>query len=126
MTRPDHVLAVLRRNPDLVRVAAGSFGFDLDRAEHVEEVRLASGAPLRAVAGDDTGGTYSVCADGAVLYASSEGEAGLIGASMDEALEILFGLPGWHDYTELDLAADEEVLEAVFNRTEDDSGLLRP
>ncbi|MFE4206676.1 hypothetical protein ACFRSX_29570 [Streptomyces goshikiensis] len=120
MTRPDHVLAVLRRNPDLVRVAAGSFGFDLDRAEHVEEVRLASGALLRAVAGDDTGGTYFVCADGAVLYASSEGEAGLIGASMDEALEILFGLPGWHDYTELDLAADEEVLEAVFNRTEDE------
>ncbi|MFJ3520386.1 hypothetical protein [Streptomyces sp. NPDC090131] len=28
--------------------------------------------------------------------------AGLIGTSMDEALEIFFGLPGWHDYTELD------------------------
>ncbi|MFD9302215.1 hypothetical protein ACFWCB_05900 [Streptomyces sp. NPDC060048] len=120
MTRPDHVLAVLRRNPDLVRLAAGSFDFDLDRAEHVEEVRLASGAPLRAVAGDDTGGTYFICADGAVLYASSEGEAGLIGASMDEALEILFGLPGWHDYTETDVAADDEALEAVFNRTEDE------
>ncbi|MFK0238737.1 hypothetical protein [Streptomyces vinaceus] len=120
MTRPDHLLAVLRRNPDLVRLAAGSFDFDLDRAEHVEEVRLASGAPLTAVAGDDTGGTYFICADGAVLYASSEGEAGLIGASMDEALEILFGLPGWHDYTELDLAADDEALEAVFNRTEDE------
>ncbi|MFJ2598926.1 hypothetical protein [Streptomyces erythrochromogenes] len=120
MTRPDHVLAVLRRNPDLVTLAAGSFDFDLDRAEHVEEVRLASGAPLRAVAGDDTGGTYFICADGAVLYASSEGEAGLIGAGMDEALEILFGLPGWHDYTELDLAADDEALEAVFDRIEDE------
>ncbi|GHE45370.1 hypothetical protein GCM10017778_31290 [Streptomyces vinaceus] len=86
----------------------------------MEDVRLASGAPLKAVAGDDTGGTYFICADGAVLYASSEGEAGLIGASMDEALEILFGLPGWHDYTELDLAADDEALEAVFNRTEDE------
>ncbi|MEU9144021.1 hypothetical protein [Streptomyces sp. NPDC048349] len=119
MTRPDHVLAVLRRNPDLVRLAA-SFDFDLDRAEHAEEVRLASGVPLTAVAGDDTGGTYFICADGAVLYASSEGEAGLIGASMDEALEILFGLPGWHDYTDLDLAADDEALEAVFNRTEEE------
>ncbi|MFD7257958.1 hypothetical protein [Streptomyces sp. NPDC059874] len=120
MTRPDHVLTVLRRNPDLARLAAGSFNFDLDRAEHVEEVRLASGAPLRAVAGDDTGGTYFICADGAVLYASSEVEAGLIGAGMDEALEILFGLPGWHDYTDLDLAAGDEALEAVFNRTEDE------
>ncbi|MEU6895515.1 hypothetical protein ABZ934_27805 [Streptomyces sp. NPDC046557] len=120
MTRPDDVLTVLRRNPDLERLAAGPFDFDLDRAEHVEEVRLASGAMLRAVAGDDTGGTYFICADGAVLYASSEGEAGLIGASMDEALEILFGLPGWHDYTDLDLAADDEVLEAVFDRIEDE------
>uniref|UniRef100_A0AAU2JYX3 Tetratricopeptide repeat protein n=1 Tax=Streptomyces sp. NBC_00049 TaxID=2903617 RepID=A0AAU2JYX3_9ACTN len=120
MTRPDSVLTVLRRHPDLARLAAGSFDFDLDRAEHVEEVRLASGAPLRAVAGDDTGGTYFTCADGAVLYASSEGGAGLIGAGMDEALEILFGLPGWHDYTDLDLAADDEALEAVFNRTEDE------
>lgn len=120
MTRPGHVLAVLRQNPDLARLAAGSFDFDLDRAEHGEEVRLASGAPLTAVAGDDTGGTYFTCADGAVLYASSEGEAGLIGASVDEALEVLFGLPGWHDYTDLDLAAEDEVLEAVFNRTEDE------
>ncbi|MFJ8165860.1 type IV pilus biogenesis/stability protein PilW [Streptomyces sp. NPDC096136] len=118
MTRPDHVLTVLRRNPDLARLAAGSFDFDLDRAEHGEEVRLASGAPLRAVAGDDTGGTYFVCADGAVLYASSEGEAGLIGAGTDEALEILVGLPGWRDYTDLDPAADDEALEAVFDRVE--------
>lgn len=120
MTRPDHLLAVLRRNPDLARLAAASFDFDLDRAEHGEGVRLASGAPLTAVAGDDTGGTYFARADGAVLYASSEGQAGLIGAGMDEALEILFGLPGWHDYTELDLAADDEALDAVFNRSEDE------
>ncbi|MFD0352184.1 hypothetical protein ACFVHW_00345 [Streptomyces sp. NPDC127110] len=119
MTRPDHALAVLRRNSDLAGLAAGSFGFDLERAEHGEEVRLASGAPLRAVAGDDTGGTYFVCADGALLYASSEGEAGLIGAGTDEALEILFGLPGWHDYTDLDPAAGDDELEAVFDRTED-------
>ncbi|MEW1638546.1 hypothetical protein AB0469_31375 [Streptomyces sp. NPDC093801] len=120
MTRPDPLLTVLRRNPDLAGPAAGTFDFDLDRAEHGEEVRLASGAPLRAVAGDDTGGTYFVCGDGAVLYASSEGEAGLIGAGMDEALEILFGLPGWRDHVDLDPAADDEALEAVFDATEDE------
>ncbi|QJT06430.1 hypothetical protein G9272_44170 [Streptomyces asoensis] len=120
MQCPDHVLTVLRRHPDLARLAAGSFDFDLDRAEHVEAVRLASGAPLEAVAGDDTGGTYFACAGGAVLYASSEGQAGLIGTSMDEALEILFGLPGWHDYTDLDLQADDDVLEELFTRTEDE------
>ncbi|MFD6888823.1 hypothetical protein [Streptomyces sp. NPDC059957] len=55
MTRPARVLAVLRRDCDLARLAAESFDFDLDRAEHAAEVRLASGAPLRAVAGDGTG-----------------------------------------------------------------------
>ncbi|WP_328470832.1 hypothetical protein OHA21_05560 [Actinoplanes sp. NBC_00393] len=118
MTGHSDVLAVLRQRPDLARLAAGSFDFDLDRVEHVEEVRLASGAPLTAVAGDDTGGTYFVCAGGAVLYASSEGEAGLIGASMDEALEILFGLPGWYDY--IDLEADDQAVEEAFARTEDE------
>ncbi|MGW6878227.1 hypothetical protein ACWGHA_38545 [Streptomyces xanthophaeus] len=120
MTRPDPVLALLRRRPDLVRLAAGSFGFDTGRAEHVEEVRLASGAPLMAVAGDDTGGTYFTCADGAVLYASSEGAAGLIGSSTQEALEILIGLPGWRDCTDLDLTADDEALHEAFTRTEDE------
>ncbi|MEU9109966.1 hypothetical protein AB0D54_37710 [Streptomyces xanthophaeus] len=120
MTRPDSVLALLRRRPDLVRLAAGSFGFDTGRAEHAEAVRLASGAPLRAVAGDDTGGTYYTCADGAVLYASSEGEAGLIGSSTEEALEILIGLPGWRDCTDLDLTADDEALQGTFTRTEDE------
>ncbi|MFE1553939.1 hypothetical protein ACFW6V_03000 [Streptomyces sp. NPDC058734] len=119
MTHPDHALAVLRRNADLAGLAAGTFDFDLERAEHGEEVRLASGAPLTAVAGDDTGGTYFVCAGGAVLYASSEGEAGLIGAGLDEALEILFGLPGWRDHIDLDLTAGGDELEAVFDRTED-------
>ncbi|NWF29299.1 hypothetical protein HW130_24095 [Streptomyces sp. PKU-EA00015] len=58
-------------------------------------MHLASGASLEPVAGDDTGGTYFVCADGAVLYASSEGDAVLVGGSVTEALEILIGLPSY-------------------------------
>ncbi|MFJ3876875.1 hypothetical protein ACIPW5_05405 [Streptomyces sp. NPDC090077] len=94
MTRPDHpALTHLRRDPELAAIAAGTFGFDLDRAGHLEGVRLASGAPLTAVAGDDTGGTFFTCADGSVLYASSDGRAGLVAGSPDEALEILIGRP---------------------------------
>ncbi|MFE9636357.1 hypothetical protein [Streptomyces sp. NPDC006463] len=98
---------------------AGSFDFDLDWAEHGEEVCLASGTPLRAVAGDDTGGTYFLCADGLrCTRAPRAKRASLIGTSMVEALEILFGLPGRHDYTDLDLDADDDVLEEVFTRSE--------
>ncbi|MFI7409461.1 hypothetical protein ACIBU0_12425 [Streptomyces sp. NPDC049627] len=90
----DRALRLLRENPRLAGLAAFPFAFDIDRAAHghVEEVRLASGGPLDIVAGDDTGGTYFVCADGSVLYADSEGSAGIVGSSVDEALEIMIGL----------------------------------
>ncbi|MEV7419588.1 hypothetical protein [Streptomyces sp. NPDC089919] len=116
MTRSASVLSLLRRRPELARTAVGVFDFDVDRTEHVEEVRPASGAPLRAVAGDAGGGTYFVCDDGAVLYASSEGEAGLLGADLAEALEILFGLPGWRDCTDLDPEADDRTVADALRR----------
>ena len=77
----DDALRLLRQDPHLAGLAAFPFDFDLDRAVHghAEPVRLASGGPLEAVVGSDTGGTYFVCADGSLLYADSEGSAGIIG-----------------------------------------------
>ncbi|WP_345709284.1 hypothetical protein [Kitasatospora paranensis] len=120
MTRLDRALELLRRHRELADLAAFPFDFDLDRAEHGEAVRLASGASLQAVAGDDTGGTYFLCQSGEVLYASSEGEAGLLGESVDEALEVLIGLPGWRDCTGLDLRTDAAGPTAAAARAEDD------
>ncbi|WP_329571282.1 hypothetical protein [Kitasatospora sp. NBC_01266] len=120
MTGHHRVLQLLRERPDLAELAAYPFNFDIARDEHVEAVRLASGAGLAAVAGTDTGGTFFVCAGGAVLYAGSEGEAGLIADCVDEALEVLIGLPGWHDYTGLDPDADDTTLAAAAADTEDD------
>ncbi|MFE7270225.1 hypothetical protein [Streptomyces sp. NPDC057623] len=90
----DHALRLLRADTRLAELAALALDFDIDRAAHghVEEVRLASGGPLDIVAGDAGGGTYFVCADGSMLYADSEGSAGIIGSSVDEALEIMIGL----------------------------------
>ncbi|WP_031486885.1 hypothetical protein [Streptomyces bicolor] len=118
----DHALRLLRQQPRLAELAAFPFNFDLGRAAHghVEEVRLASGGPLETVAGDDTGGTYFVCADGSMLYADSEGGAGIIGSSVDEALEIMIGLPGWHDYTRLSPDAGEERILACVAETEEE------
>lgn len=118
----DRALRLLRQNPRLAQLAAFPFNFDLDRAAHGhgEEVRLASGGPLRTVAGDDTGGTYFVCADGSMLYADSEGGAGIIGSSVDEALEIMIGLPGWHDCTRLSPDAGEERIRACVAETEEE------
>ncbi|AZQ38231.1 hypothetical protein EJ357_36220 [Streptomyces cyaneochromogenes] len=118
----DHALRLLRQNPRLAELAAFPFNFDLARAAdgHVEEVRLASGGQLESVAGDDTGGTYFVCADGSVLYADSEGSAGIIGSGVDEALEITIGLPGWHDYTRLSPDDGAERILACVAETEEE------
>jgi hypothetical protein len=118
----DHALRLLRQDRRLAELAAFPFDFDLDRAVHghVEEVRLASGGPLETVAGDDTGGTYFVCPDGSVLYADSEGSAGVIGSSVDEALEVVIGLPGWHDYVRLAPDAGEEKILACVAETEEE------
>ncbi|AIA07797.1 hypothetical protein [Streptomyces noursei] len=116
----DHALRLLRKDRRLAELAAFPFDFDLDRAAHghVEEVRLAAGGPLETVAGDDTGGTYFVCADGSVLYADSEGAAGIIGSTVDEALELVIGLPGWRGYTRLSPDDGEEKILACVAETE--------
>lgn len=118
----DHALRLLRQDRRLAQLAAFPFDFDLDGAVHghVEEVRLASGEQLEPVAGDDTGGTYFVCADGSVLYADSEGAAGIIGSSVDEALELVVGLPGWRDCTSLVPGDGEEKILASVAETEDE------
>ncbi|WP_406120797.1 hypothetical protein [Streptomyces sp. NBC_00989] len=116
----DHALRLLQQHPRLAELAAFPFDFDLDRAEHVEPVRLASGGPLRPVAGDGAGGTYFVCADGSVLYADSEGSAGIIGSSVDEALEIVIGLPGWRDHLDLSPADGPEKILARVAETEEE------
>ncbi|MEU9167510.1 hypothetical protein AB0D34_06885 [Streptomyces sp. NPDC048420] len=116
----EHALRILRQDPPLVELAASPFDFDVSRAArgHVEPVRLASGGPLEAVAGTGAGGTYFVCADGSMLYADSEGGAGIIGSSVDEALETVIGLPGWLDFVDLSPADGEHAILARFAEQE--------
>ncbi|WP_046732643.1 hypothetical protein, partial [Streptomyces humi] len=118
----DDCLRLLRQHRRLAELAAFPFDFDLDRAAdgHGEPVRLASGGSLEAVAGSDTGGTYFVCADGSLLYADSEGSAGIIGTSVDAALEVLIGLPGWRDLVDLSPADGEQAILARVTETEDE------
>ncbi|MET7359892.1 hypothetical protein ABZS76_15745 [Streptomyces sp. NPDC005562] len=108
----ESALEILRTRPDLAELAAFPFNFDLDRAYHVEEVHLASGASLEAIAGDDTGGTYFLCGGREVLHASSDGYASLVAGSVEEALEILIRLPWWCEDVSADMT-EEELHAAV-------------
>ncbi|MEU9140937.1 hypothetical protein AB0D33_34130 [Streptomyces sp. NPDC048404] len=74
-------------------------------------------------AGDYTGGAFFLCGDGKdrpVLYASSEGQAGLIGRNVAEALEIMVGLPSWWDCLKFSGAGDLAVMRRAADHLRDD------
>ncbi|WP_125591441.1 hypothetical protein [Amycolatopsis balhimycina] len=87
----------LRKNARAAALLADVFDFDIARLDPVEPVRLASGGELRAVAGDASGGTFFVCDDGPVLYAGSEGTAGIVATDPGAVVRLVVGVPTWHD-----------------------------
>jgi len=91
------LLAHIRATPWLADLLATQFDFDLTRDDPVEQVHLANGQPLTPVAGDGAGGTFLLTPAGAVVYAGSEGEGGLIAANLRDALALVVGLPSLHD-----------------------------
>ncbi len=90
--------AAAPEQPHLAELAAFPFNFDLIRADHGEAVRLASGGPLEAVAGRHGRHVFRVRGRLRAVRGLRGSPAGIIGNSVDEALEVLVGLPGWHDY----------------------------
>jgi len=95
------LIAAIRVHADVAACLSWPGDFDLDRGDHVEEVHLASGAPLEGFAGDGAGGTYFFCGDGGeerpVLYADSEGRAALVAVGLPELLCLLLVIPWWHE-----------------------------
>ena len=129
MTRIEEILDSIRRGPALAEALWRVCEFDLSRSDPGEPVRLASGVPLTSVAGDFTGGTFFLCGDGRdrpVLYASSEGQAGLIGRSLTEALEIMVGLPSWWDCLGFSGAGDLAVMRTTAGHLRDDELKNKP
>lgn len=55
-----------------------------------------------------------------MLYASSEGQAGLIGQSLAEALGIMLGLPSWRDCLKFSGAGDLAVMRTTADHLERD------
>ncbi|MEV4227167.1 hypothetical protein AB0J81_08680 [Streptomyces bobili] len=97
------LIASVRAHDEAARFLAGPGDFELDRADHGEEVHLASGARLEGFAGDGAGGTFFFCGDGGeerpVLYADSEGGAALVAVGLPELLRLLLVAPWWRDCT---------------------------
>lgn len=95
-TSSDRLLGLIRSTPEIDLLLRSSFGFDVHRKHYGEDLRLASGAPLKVIAGESAGGAYFLCAEQngrrPVVFASSEGEGGLLADDLADALEIVIGL----------------------------------
>ncbi|WP_190213737.1 hypothetical protein [Kitasatospora indigofera] len=117
MTSDDDILDAIRQDSGLAELLWNVCEFDLARGDHGEPVRLSSGLSLTGLAGDCTGGTFFLCGRDStarpVLYAGSEGEAGLIGQNLGEALQIMVGLPSWRDCLKFSGAGDLAVMRTA-------------
>ncbi|MEV4517926.1 hypothetical protein AB0K00_54335 [Dactylosporangium sp. NPDC049525] len=91
------LLARISATPRLAEQLAVHFDFDLTRLDPVEDVHLAGGVKLTPIAGDAAGGSFLLTPTGAVVYAGSEGEGGLIAHDLRDALALVVGLPSLHD-----------------------------
>lgn len=87
------LLAHIKATPWLAELLENQFDFDISRTDPVEPVHLASGETLTPIAGDGSGGTYLLTPSGAVVYAGSEGEGGLVAHNLRDALTLIVGLP---------------------------------
>ncbi|MBV1853119.1 hypothetical protein [Catellatospora tritici] len=105
------LLARIHATPGLAELLAWRFDFDLTRTDSVEQVHLAGGEPLTPIAGDASGGTFLLTPSGAVVYAGSEGEGGLVAHSLRDALALRVGLPSLHDALALPLG--DELLRSL-------------
>ena len=95
------VLERIRANPELSGLIDELFDFDVTRTDPAP-LRLPSGLELITIARDAADGFFvRVGADGPVMYASSEGEACLIARDPTGCVQVVAGLPYWHDCLEL-------------------------
>ncbi|MFC8198592.1 hypothetical protein ACFUTV_24790 [Streptomyces sp. NPDC057298] len=100
MSQSADLLNLVREDEALVTLLAETFEFDVRLTDYADAPRFSSGKHLEVIAGDFTGGRYYLYGESVarpVWYASSEGEAGMIGADLTETLCLVVGLPYWRD-----------------------------
>jgi hypothetical protein len=116
---PDSTDLLQRIDEDqrLSALLADAFEFDVRRKTGGGSPWLPSGLPLEGIAGDLTGGMLYLCgavdSPRPVLYASSEGDAGIIATDLREALMLVAGFPFWRDSLKYSAGGDLGAMESA-------------
>lgn len=93
----------LQQSASATRDLALHFDFDSSRASRDSAwIKLAPQQAFSVIAGDSCGGVFLAYGNGElerrpILYASSEGHAGRLAASLAELLAMMMALPAWQD-----------------------------
>jgi hypothetical protein len=117
MRGPTDLLQRIAEDQELAVLMADAFEFDVRRKGGGESPRLISGLPLEGIAGDFTGGVFYLCGTVGsplpVLYASSEGDAGIIATDLSEALALVVGFPYWRDCLNYSAGGDLGAMQSA-------------
>jgi hypothetical protein len=101
----------------LSALLADAFEFDVRRKAGGGSPRLPSGLPLEGIAGDFTGGMFylrgALDSPRPVLYASSDGDAGIIATDLREALVLVVGFPYWRGPLTYSAGGDLGAMESA-------------
>ncbi|MFF5184751.1 hypothetical protein ACFY30_13335 [Streptomyces sp. NPDC000345] len=97
------LIAALREDEHTARHLARPCGFEPDRGDEPEELRLTSGTTLERPAGSGAGDTCFFCGEGGeerpVLFEDLDGRAALVAIGLPELLRLLLVVPWWRDCT---------------------------
>jgi hypothetical protein len=88
----------LQTYPDVVDELSWTFDFVAElQPRDPPCFSVDGGTKFRLIGRDGAGGQFAELADGAILYASSEGQAGIIASGFEEFIRLLIALPHWRD-----------------------------
>jgi hypothetical protein len=88
----------LDAHPDVVEQLRWPFDFDAERQPRdAAGFTIAGSIEFRLIGRDGTGGQFAQFADQRILYASSEGQAGIIAANFEEFIKLIVAHPYWRD-----------------------------
>lgn len=95
--------STIKANPQVIEDLAWPYDFDVNQAESdVSWITLRPPVKFHVLAGDGTGGVFLAYGEGRleelpVLHATSEGQAGKIANSFEDAIALHIQMPYWRD-----------------------------
>jgi hypothetical protein len=127
-------LEILRSSPEIKRLLERDYEFSPIQASNQSELfRLSQNQSFELIGKDKSGGEFALCKGEAserpLLYASSEGQAGIVGRNLAEGLATIIDIPFWQDCLKFSSDGNLQEMRKAFALSMEDGqdrmGLLK-